>query len=209
MPAKPDEFLPTRRTLLSRLREWDDQESWREFFNIYWKLIYGVAIRAGLSEPEAQDVVQDTIISVARQIPNFHYDSSKGSFKSWLSLITQRRIADHLRKKYRQPRAVARPGSEFPSQTGRLDQIPDPNADLDRIWDEEWKQQILQAAMQRVKQQVEPTHFQIFDCYVRKEWPVSEVARTFGVKTGQVYLVKHRVAALLAKELRDLEENPI
>lgn len=209
MAVKPDEFLPTRRTLLSRLREWDDQESWREFFNIYWKLIYGVAIRAGLAEAEAQDVVQDTVISVARQIPNFHYDATKGSFKGWLSLITQRRITDHLRKKYRQPRGVAAPGSGSLTRTGLVDQIPDPNTDLDRIWDEEWKQQILQAALKRVKQQVETTHFQIFDCYVRKEWSVSEVARTFGVKPGQVYLVKHRVAALLAKELRDLEENPI
>lgn len=209
MPAKPEEFLPTRRTLLSRLREWDDQESWREFFNIYWKLIYGVAIRAGLSAPEAQDVVQDTIISVSRQIPNFHYDPSKGSFKGWLSLITQRRITDHLRKKYRQPRQAVAPEQGFASRTGLVEQIPDPNGDLDRIWDDEWKEQILQAALQRVKQQVEPSHFQIFDCYVRKEWPVSEVAKTFGVKTGQVYLIKHRVAALLAKELRDLEENPI
>src|SRR6185436_16357636 len=107
MSAKPDEFLPTRRTLLSRLREWDDQESWREFFNLYWKLIYGVALRAGLSVPEAQDVVQDTIISVSRQLPNFRYDSSQGSFKGWLSLITQRRITDHLRKKYRQPQIEA------------------------------------------------------------------------------------------------------
>ena len=209
MSAKPDEFLPTRRSLLSRLREWDDQESWREFFNLYWKLIYGVALRAGLSEPEAQDVVQDTIISVSRQLPNFCYDPSQGSFKGWLSLITQRRIADHFRKKYRQPRIEAHAGTSSPSRTRLVDHVPDPNADLDRIWDEEWKQQILQAALHRVKQQVEPRHFQIFDCYVRKEWPVSEVARTFGVKTGQVYLVKHRVAALLAKELRDLEDKPI
>jgi RNA polymerase sigma factor (sigma-70 family) len=209
MCLKLDEFLPTRRTLLSRLREWDDQESWREFFNLYWKLIYGVALRAGLSEPEAQDVVQDTIISVSRQLPNFRYDSSQGSFKGWLSLITQRRIADHLRKKYRQPQIEARAGTGSSSRTRLVDHIPDPNADLDRMWDEEWKQQILQAALQRVKQQVEPQHFQIFDCYVRKEWPVSEVARTFGVKTGQVYLVKHRVAVLLAKELRNLEDKPI
>jgi len=209
MSAKPNEFLPTRRTLLSRLREWDDQESWREFFNLYWKLIYGVALRAGLSVPEAQDVVQDTIISVSRQLPNFRYDSSQGSFKGWLSLITQRRIADHLRKKYRQPQIDAHAGNGSSSRTRLVEHIPDPNADLDRIWDEEWKQQILQAALQRVKQQVEPKHFQIFDCYVRKEWPVTEVARTFGVKTGQVYLVKHRVAALLEKELRDLEDKPI
>lgn len=208
MRENRDEFLPTRRTLLSRLREWDDHESWKEFFQTYWKLIYGVAIRSGLSEAEAQDVVQDTIVCVARQIPNFRYDPAQGSFKSWLALITQRRINDHLRRQYRQPRAVAPDAGDTSARTQLAERIADPGSELDRIWDEEWKEHILETALQRVKRQVEPQHFQIFDCYVRKEWPVSEVARTFGVKTGQVYLVKHRVAALLAKELRDLEEKP-
>ena len=208
MREKPDEFLPTRRTLLSRLREWDDQESWKQFFQNYWKLIYGVATRAGLSETEAQDVVQDTIVCVARQIPNFRYDPAQGSFKSWLSLITQRRITDHLRKKYRQPQVVAERAGESVAGTRLVDGIADPASDLDRIWDEEWKQQILQTALQKVKQQVDPTHFQIFDCHVRKEWPVSEVARTFGVKPGQVYLIKHRVAELLSNALRELGEKP-
>ena len=97
----PQDLVPTRRTLLSRLKQWNDQESWQDFFNTYWKLIYTVAIRAGLDKTEAQDVVQDTVISVARQMPNFKYDPARGSFKSWLFLITRRRINDHLRKQYR------------------------------------------------------------------------------------------------------------
>src|SRR5262245_6301689 len=98
MSQKFEELITTRRTLLSRLKQWDDGESWEDFFNTYWKLIYQVALRAGLPEAEAQDVVQDTIVSVARQIPNFQYNPALGSFKSWLYLITQRRITDHFRK---------------------------------------------------------------------------------------------------------------
>ena len=49
MADEPDEFLPTRRTLLSRLKNREDEQSWKDFFDTYWKLIYGVAIRAGLT----------------------------------------------------------------------------------------------------------------------------------------------------------------
>ncbi len=64
----PDEFIPTRQSLLSRLKDWDDRESWKDFFNTYWKLIYGVAIKSGLSDAEAQDVVQEAVISVAKKM---------------------------------------------------------------------------------------------------------------------------------------------
>lgn len=205
MPETTPEYLPTRRSLLSRLKRWDDQESWQDFFNTYWKLIYGVAIKAGLSDSEAQDVVQATMVAVARQIPNFDYDPALGSFKSWLHLITRRRIMDHLRKEYRR-RKGDEPGPGNTGRTAVLERVPDPGGtDLDRIWDEEWKRWLFEAAFQRVKGRVEPKHFQIFDCYVRKEWPVKDVARTFGVTAGQVYLVKNRLSALIADEVKRLE----
>jgi RNA polymerase sigma-70 factor (ECF subfamily) len=66
MPEPADTWLPTRRTLLSRLKNWDDQQSWREFFNTYWRFIYAVAIRSGLTDAEAQEVVQETVITVSK-----------------------------------------------------------------------------------------------------------------------------------------------
>ena len=198
------EYIPTRRSLLTRLKKWDDQASWQVFFDTYWKLIYGVALRAGLSESEAQDVVQDSVVSVARQMPQFKYDPALGSFKSWLLLIVRRRITDHLRKHYRQVRTVEpRPGDT--SRTALLERIPDSKVGLEALWDEEWKKRLFEAALQRIKSQVEPKHFQIFDCYALKEWPVKEVAATFGISAAQVYLIKHRVSTLLARELKRLE----
>lgn len=198
------EFIPTRRSLLTRLKKWDDQASWQVFFDTYWKLIYGVALRAGLSESEAQDVVQDTVVSVARQMPRFKYDPALGSFKTWLLLIVRRRITDHLRKHYRQVKTVeAEPGNT--SRTGLLERIADPKVDLESVWNEEWKQRLFEAALRRIKSRVEPKHFQIFDCYVLKEWPVKDVAAAFDVSTAQVYLIKHRVSNLLTRELKRLE----
>ena len=89
-----DDSIPTRHSLLSRLKHWDDQESWRDFFDTYWKLIYGVAIKSGMSDVEAQEVVQETVIAVAKKIPEFKTDPAFGSFKAWLLHLTRWRIAD-------------------------------------------------------------------------------------------------------------------
>ena len=93
MDANLHELLPTRQnqSLLSRLRDWDDQESGREFFDTYWRLIHGLALKCGLTDSEAQDAMQETMLSVAKQRPGFKYDPALGSFKGWLLQITRRR----------------------------------------------------------------------------------------------------------------------
>src|ERR1041385_1484139 len=97
-----DDFLPTRATLLGRLKDWKDEESWREFFQLYRRLIFSTAIKAGLTEAEAEDVVQETVLSVAKTIKEFQYDPQRCRFKSWLRHLTQKRIADCYRKRARE-----------------------------------------------------------------------------------------------------------
>ena len=70
----PDTLLPTKQSLLVRLRDWQDQAGWLRFFDTYWQVIYNVARNAGLSDAEAQDVVQNTFIYLARRMPNSQYD---------------------------------------------------------------------------------------------------------------------------------------
>jgi RNA polymerase sigma factor (sigma-70 family) len=166
-----------------------------------------VAVRTGLSDAEAQDVVQETILSVAKQMPGFQYDPALGSFKNWLLVVTRRRIADHLRKRDRDP---ARPGgqSQDASATAIMERVPDPaRCRLEEVWDEEWEKNLLAAALTRLKGRVDARHFQIYDCYVLKQWPVKDVAKTFGVNAGQVYLVKHRLSTLVKEEIKLLEKQ--
>lgn len=79
-----EDSLLTRHSLLHRLKDLGDDTSWREFFEMYWELIYNVARKAGLTETEAQEAVQETVIGVAKDIAEFETGSQHGSFKAWL-----------------------------------------------------------------------------------------------------------------------------
>jgi RNA polymerase sigma-70 factor (ECF subfamily) len=200
----PNEFIPTRHSLLSRLKSWDNQDSWREFFDTYWRLIYRVGLKSGLPEADAQDVVQETILSVAEQMPGFKYNPNAGSFKSWLMLIIRRRVADHFRKRY----AAARVTVDQP--IGSLTDVADDSLErLEAIWEEEWRSQIRLAALEKVKRRVKAEQFQMFEFYALQRLPVREVAQALGVSVMQVYLARHRVGNLLKHEMAHLEKRMV
>jgi RNA polymerase sigma factor (sigma-70 family) len=203
-----NEFIPTRQSLLSRLKDRDDQESWKVFFDTYWRLIYRAALRAGLTDAEAQDVVQETVLSVLKSMPGFEYDPAKGSFKSWLMRLTGWRITDQLRKRDRGLNRKTAPAGTS-TRTATIERVPDPaGPGLEALWDKEWETNLLTAALERVKKKVDPKHYQIYDLHVVKKWPVSRVARTLKLNPGQIYLVKHRLNLLVKKEIASLQTRP-
>ncbi|MEW6156846.1 MAG: sigma-70 family RNA polymerase sigma factor [Verrucomicrobiota bacterium] len=208
MTDRPDEFIPTRQSLLSRLRSWDDQESWSVFFNTYGRLIYDVARKAGLRDGEAQDVVQETIISVARELPQFKYDPRLGSFKSWLRQIARRRIVDHFR---RSPKEVLFSQGPATGDTTHTAAEPDYQCErgtpFEEVWEAEWERHLMHTALQRVREQVTPRQFQIFDYYVLQEMPLAKVTKALGINAAQAYLAKHRVGRLLKRELLKLDRQ--
>jgi RNA polymerase sigma-70 factor (ECF subfamily) len=201
------EVLATRRSLVERLGNWEDRQRWQQFFDSYWRLIHGTARKAGLTEAEAQEVVQETLITVAKKIDKLKYDPALGSFKGWLLHITRWRIVDQFRK--RRPDDAPSRTTREEARTSTIDRIADPaGVELDAVWDEEWRKNILKAALTRVKRKVDARQYQIFDCYVFKQWPAQKVASELRVSVAQVYLVKHRLAALLKKEIAAAEAVP-
>ncbi|MGA2244015.1 MAG: sigma-70 family RNA polymerase sigma factor [Verrucomicrobiota bacterium] len=202
-----NDHLPTRYSLLSRLQDWDDQDSWKEFFDTYWGLIYSFALKSGLTAAEAEDVVQETIISVAKDIQKFKRDPKFGSFKGWLRNLTRWRIADQLRKRH-EPGSVPMELAEQASIELDVAEFP-ASAEAESIWDDEWRANLMKVALDNVKRMVKEEHYQMFDLYVVKQWRPGRVAITLGVSVGQVYLVKYRLGALLKKEIRRLETSEI
>ena len=203
----PDELLPTRRSLIERLRDLEDQPSWREFFDMYWKLIYGAALRAGLSDQEAEDVVQETVIGVARKMPEFQYEPNVCSFKGWLMHVTRCRIADRFRRRRPQNVPLTVPANPETTADNVLN-LHDAAADvLESIWNEEWQKNIVDVAMEHVRRRANPEHYQIFHLHAVKGLGVRDVAKLTGASLPKVYVTYHRIAKLVKEEVRRLEQT--
>jgi RNA polymerase sigma-70 factor (ECF subfamily) len=200
--------IQTRPSLLNRLKTGDDTESWQEFYRVYGKLVRDFSIQAGLTDTEADEVVQETAIAVARHLPEFRYDPKVCRFKTWLLNQTSWRIKDQLKKRRRAEGLV----SESPAQsqddarTATVERVPDPAAiNLDALFEAEWRKNLLAAALERVKTKFSLKQIQMFDLNVLKEWPAAEVARSLGVSLANVYITKHRVSAAVHKEAAKIE----
>jgi RNA polymerase sigma factor (sigma-70 family) len=205
--------LQTRPSLLNRLKSSDDSQSWHEFYRIYGGLIRFFAEKAGLTADEAEEVVQETAIGVARRLPNFIYDPKVCRFKTWLLNLVRWRIQDQLRKRRRsEPWAAAEAAAahiqDQTASTATVERIPDPNVpQFGAEWDAAWEKNLFSHALERVRGQIDERQFQIFDLYVVKGWPATDVSKTLGISVARVYLTKHRVSVLLKKEARVLERH--
>ena len=197
----------TRKSLIARLENWEDQRTWDEFYQTYWRLIYSVGLKAGLRSDEAFDVVQETILSIAKQSRKQLYDPKQGSFKTWLMNMTRWRINDQFRRRKKDTAMAGNVWNEE-RKTAVIDRFEDPSGDLlERMWNVEWKKNLADAALARVKGQVSPKQYQIFDYYVVRQWDAKKVQAHLGVSMAQVYLAKHRVGAVLKRELVKLEKH--
>jgi RNA polymerase sigma-70 factor (ECF subfamily) len=209
--GEPDELAPTRRSLVERLRDLDDQTSWQEFFDTYWKLIYGSAIKSGLSDDEAGDVVQETVIGVARRMETFVYDPQTCSFKGWLMHITRCRIIDRFRSRKRQRQSSSVLLSEDRGTTTAEDGLQIPDAAAERafqgMWDEEWQKNLVDAALEKVKRKVPARQYQIFYLHSVKNMPAADIARLLGITSAKVYVVRHRVGRLVKREVELLQKR--
>jgi RNA polymerase sigma-70 factor (ECF subfamily) len=196
-----EDSLPTRVSLLRRLRDLADDSSWKEFYERYRRFIFQAARRKGLSAQDAEEVLQDMIVSVARGLPNFVYNPDLCSFKGWLMTITHRRVTDQLRRRGRQV-PVADTGGEIPI-TGEPTE-----SHFDAAWEAEWESNLLDAATDRLRLSISPRNFQIFDWTVRMGCSTKETAAAFGISANLVRVTKLRVLLNLKKHLRQLRREP-
>lgn len=216
-PSQPS--IPTRPSLLARLRSAESADGWVEFYRLYGDLLRRFALKAGLTESEAEEVVQETAIGVARNLPGFRYDPATCSFKTWMLNLAQWRVIDALRR--RGPASVDRDGgggllyrrvesteTDDGSASAAIERFADPRMpDFGAEWDADWERNLWQIALDRVRQTIDPKQYQMFDRYVLKEETARDVARRFGVSVARIYLTKHRVSARLSKELALLERE--
>ena len=146
----------TSLTLLSRLRA-DDSAAWQRLVEVYGPFLLGRLRRCGLSESDAEDVLQDVFATVARTIGDFRRDQPGDSFLHWLQTITSSRLLDFLR---RQKRSVLAAGGSSMHQ--QLEQIADPLASEDWSTDLHAQQSMLARSLQLLKTEFQENTWRSF-----------------------------------------------
>src|SRR5438046_10732526 len=149
-------------------------------------------------------------MSVCKNMQKFKADPAYGSFKVWRLNLTRWRITDQVRKRRRGENAKEEPPNSGAkgdtTSTPVEERVPDPAGNaLEAIWNDEWEKHIVDAALEKVKQQSSAKHYQIFFLQAIKQIPSAKVAKTLNVNVDQVYLIKHRLTKIFEEALKELE----
>ncbi len=78
---------------------------------------------------------------------------------------------------------------------------------MEKLYEHEWQQNLLQTAVELIRKRVDPEKFQIFDLLVNKQWSQDQVSNAFNIPAPKIYLVKHRISKMIEAQVRRLEKK--
>jgi RNA polymerase sigma-70 factor (ECF subfamily) len=186
-------MITTAISLLVRLRQPADQEAWDRFVNLYTPLLARWAHRLGLSGPDAEDLVQEVLTLLVRELPDFQYDRTR-RFRAWLWTVT----VNKCREKRRRPLLPVQPAA-----AAGLDHLAGPE-EAPELDEAEYQQYVVQRALQLMQAEFQPTTWRAFwECVVNGR-ATEEVAAELQLSLDAVYAAKSRVLRRLRQELDGL-----
>lgn len=191
---RPREFTDTRPSLLAALGGGGDG-AWHEFFGLYAPAVYRVARLRGLAGQDAEDIVQQTMVSILGHIEGFEYSRDRGRFRSWVRRIAENKIADHFRARGARGRAIESAG-DAPERREETD---------DSAWCNEWARQDLRHCLDQVAADVSPRRMEAFRLFVVKSATAAETAEILGMTIGAVYIARSVVMNELRRRMESLE----
>lgn len=196
----------TSRDLLGSAVDLSNEPAWKALWDRYQKPILRLCKQSGLTDGEAQDVVQDAFLRVARMLESRRLEPIQSGFRRWLGHVVHRLIFEAHRRNRRHQlgvEAVKRlktwlPAVEAPADDARAREYMEGH-----LWS---------VCLARVRSATRPEHWQVFEAYSLEGRRAAEVASRFGITKIGVRVIQHRFVhrlkaqwkTLLNQELSDL-----
>lgn len=190
----------TRYSLITRIRDPDDSESWGEFVKLYGPFIYAIARERGLQDADACDLVQDVMQAISRSITGFEPDPSMGRFRGWVGTITRRKLA----------RFFERSGKQLGGAGGTKNVLALSNAPIKKAndaWEQEHQCYLFHLAAERVRNEFAHTTWRAFWLTAVEGVPAKQAADDCGITVGAVYIAKSRVVNRLRERVAQMMES--
>lgn len=191
-------MLETSVSLLDQLRLRPDGASWQRLVELYTPLIRGWLRRYSLAEADVDDLVQEVMATLVRELPHFQRDDRQGAFRSWLRVLLVNRLRHFWRSRQHRPQAIG--GNDFLEQ---LEQLEDGKSAISQLWDREHDQQVMGRLLDLVKPRFAAQTWQAFWRQMLDGLPAEAVAQELNMPLHSVYAAKSRVL----KALRQVAEG--
>jgi len=189
----------TSLSLLQRLQVEPDDAAWNRLVGLYTPLLRQWLRQQFLLDADADDLVQEVLAVLVRELPQFDHNGRPGAFRRWLRTILVHRLQAFWRA--RQNRAQATGASDMAE---RLAQLEDPSSGLSQLWDREHDRHVVARLLEQIEPQIAPTTWQAFRRVVVEGKNEEAVAKELGVSVNAVFIAKSRVLARLRQEAKGL-----
>lgn len=188
----------TNTAILARLETFSAETAWTSLVEHFERPLTRYVGRSGLSSSLVEDVVQETLVAFAEAYRGGAFDRTRGRLSGWLFGIARHKVASARRKAALDLVTVL---GSAPERS-----LHDPDDALERIWEEEWRREILERCIARVRKEVEPAIWECFALLTLHGLSTEDVVARLGLPRTRVYNAKHRVLRRLRELEREFED---
>ena len=201
MPYKPYRNEATRSSILAGVADPGNQAAWGRFFDTYAGYIFAIARREGLSEADADEIVQTVMSELVHGTSLQRYDKARGPFHLWLARLVLWRISNLRRKEARPPISPLPPPDEPVAGASAL--TPK--------FEEEWMAAVTEEALRRLRAEANPGHYAIYHASAIEQLATEDIQRLYSVTAANLYQIRRRMGTrfrvLLEQTMRDMDRN--
>ncbi len=188
----------TRATLIQRVQNQQDEQSWEEFVRVYRRYIYAIIRSMNISEHDTEDILQQVLINIWNNLPKMDYEKIN-RFRSWLSTVTKNCVTDFIRKRTREARRLEKAGQDNTLTYLKSIRLPE----IDAIAEREWEIHLTNLALENIEPLFSGKAVDAFRLTLEGK-EVKEIADELGLKENSVYRLKNRVKERLIQEIQQL-----
>ena len=192
--------VQTRYTLLERVKNRSDEDSWSDFVDIYRPYIYSIIRRMNLNHQDSEDLSQSILLVLWEKIPQFEANFRTGAFRLWLSKLVKNRVINYLVKHKSRSEKMAENAEDIAM---RINSMPDDK--LHKMFEDEWENYIGVKAWEALENDLDDNLKKVFQMSM-ENMSTEEISEKLGIAVPTVYVYRKRVTDRIRKKIKELQQ---
>lgn len=188
----------TRSSVLKAVADTSNEKAWKRLFDLYAGFVFSIARSKGLTVTDSDDIVQNVFVDLARNLPQFNYDRTKGRFRSYLIGLVNWRVTDKLRAGKRDVDLKSQYGEDMKGAVVEDDGI---------FLENEWRAAAMEEALRRIKDEVNPDHFAAFVASTIEGQDTETVMNLYSITRDNLYQIRKRLTLKLKEATQAVLEE--